>query len=476
MIIFGSCVGVFLGIIACMFCLYSYAAYSALALVPLVFSFCFPILLKIALKSRYSVFYLIFTATTFLRYVVHPVLVAYFREYSEVSIATQLSLHHMTNAAYMMCYELIVCTIAIFYIWRRSTIREERNLIRMNMQNTTNQQKTFEIPESTDIYKLLILATFAMVVLFPEALKFFSFATISFGSGSPSQMGLGASVTIIFIIASKLFAHVLFMIWCKKKSERSISVRKKYALIAAMGSFAFGCFYYGVNRAMIIFSLLAALFIYRMFFDDFWKAILVIGGIAGGILFVIITERRNYYDYMTAYSGIERSLRSAKMTINAYLGGVTNVGVSIVTMERFGERATIGTFILELLTPIVGLNRLLPSTSARLAGSYFNEVFFANTTISSQIIPTIGHGMMHLGYLFAPLFDVLVLWLYSVLERLRTQSMRIEFFAMFLIISMRMGMMLGVNITIINNEISMQILFPLLIFWLNNKIRIKAHR
>lgn len=476
MIIFGSYLGVFLGIFASIFCFFSYAEYSALALVPLVFSFCFPILLKIALRSKYSIFYLIFTVATFLRYVVHPVLVAYFQEYSEVSIATHLSFRHMTNAAYMMCYELIVCTITIFCIWCRSTVREKRSLTRMNMHNTANQQKKFEIPESTDIYKLLIIATLAMVVLFPGALEFFSFATISFGSGSPSQMGLGASITIICIISAKLFAHILFMIWCKKKSERSIGARKKYALIAALGSLAFGCFYYGVNRAMIIFSLLAALFIYRMFFDDFRKAILVIGGIVGVVLFIIMTERRNYYDYMSAYSGIERSLRSAKMTINAYLGGVTNVGVSIVTMERFSEHATIGTFILELFTPIVGLNRLLPATSSRLAGGYFNEVFFGNTTVSSQIIPTIGHGMMHLGYLLAPLFDVMVLWLYSVFEKLRTQSMRIELVAIFLIISMRIAMMFGVNITIINNEISIQILFPLLIFWLNNKIRIKASK
>jgi len=473
MLLLGSGVGVILGIIASLYCAFVYEAYSALALLPLAFSFCYPILLRTALCSKYSVFYLLFTAFAFLRYVAHPVLMAYFQEYSEVHIATQLSLRHVTNAAYMMCYELAVCTIVIFYIWRKATLREKKNLSLMNTHNMTKEQRKFELPGSTDVYKLLIFVTLALVTLFPQALSFFSFGIINFGSGESDRMSLTVGITVIFVLASKMFAHILLMMWCKKKSERSRNARKKYALVAVIGSFAFGSFYYGVNRAMILFSLLAALFIYRLFFTDYVKTIFSLGIVVGSIVLVIMTERRNYYDYLSKYEGMEKSLRSAKMTLNAYLGGVTNVAVSIVAMEQFSSFANFGTFIMELLTPIVGLNRLLPDTGTVLAGGYFNEALFGNTTTGFQIIPTIGHGMLHLGYLFAPLFDVMILWLYSVFEKLRAKTMRIEYVVIFLSISMRIAMIFGVNITIITNEISMQVLFPLLVVWVNNKIKLK---
>ena len=224
---------------------------------------------------------------------------------------------------------------------------------------------------------------------------------------------------------------------------------------------------------IFICTFVSAIYLYRIIFGGINKLTLVIISVVGLLVFILLTEARNYYNYHGTLSGIDYYLHSIKSLLNAYLGGVTNVGVAINTVEAYGSNATFSSLIIDLLRPIVGLNKILPVRDGVLSNSYFNYVFFGNDAVISQIMPMIGNGYYYFGNVFAPLGNIGVLFILALLERARSNTMRIELVYIFMTFTMRLSMMMGINLIIVNNECSMQVLLPLLIYWLNNKVVVK---
>lgn len=450
------------------FVVFAYSEFWVLCFLPITLGCCLPMLVSTALKAKYSLFYVLFLGCTLLRYIVHPILIAFFREYDEIAMLVTIDLNTMNKAVGLMVYELLVCTVIIYYIGSRAKRREISQIEDI-------KEVDIDLPQNTGIYKIFICVVLLMLLPFHNALRFFSFGVVSFANISTSDMTVLEQITVIFVIAAKYFAYLLYLIWCKKKYDAS-NGRRIYAIFAIIGAFIFGCFYYGTNRMVFIFTFITAIYMYRLFFKYFWKSIIIVGAILGFFILSYLTSVRNYYNYLSGYSGIELTLRSYKSTINAYMGGVTNVAVAIKTKELYGEFATLGNFVLDLLRPIVGLNKLLPVRNQALSGSYYNYTFFNSTSVVSQIMPTIGHGYYYLGFMFAPLADVLILMVFDWLEKLRSKTMHVEIIYIFMVISMRIAMMYGINITILNNEISMQVLFPLFLYWINRKVKLVGRK
>jgi len=440
-------------------------------ILPLFYLLVIPVLLNTVFKAKFSLFYILFVFTVFLRYVIHPVLISVTGEAVETAINASISSNTMTKAAVLMVYELLVTTLVIWMINYNNTVRDSRLITSDKIDDPLLGR--YVLPRNTSIYKVVIFVSLILVLLFPRSMSFFSFAVVSLGRIDTATMSVFEQIAVIFIITSKYFAHILILTWLKKKNDESLKNKKFYSLIALLCTLVFGCFYYGTNRLIYLFTFVASLFLYRIVWGKFSKVVLSLFLFLGVIILGLLTQARNYYNYYTGLTGLKYYLFSVKSIINAYLGGISNVGVAINTAEIYGGNATLGNLVVDLLRPIVGLNKLLPVRDKELSNSFYNYVFFGDDTIVSQIMPMIGYGYYYFGGAFAPAFNIVALWLFSVLEKMRSKTMRIELIFMFLTISMRLSTLFGINMIIINNELSMQIIFPLFVYWLNNKISIK---
>ena len=140
--------GEILSIGTAIYILASYPEFSLLCLLPLAFALCLPMLLRAALDAKYSLFYLLFLGASFLRYIIHPLLIALVKQYDEVAIATSITLADMNSAVGLMVYEIVVCTLVILYIWSKSKKRENIHIYQTN-------KSAIVLPKRKRIYGLI---------------------------------------------------------------------------------------------------------------------------------------------------------------------------------------------------------------------------------------------------------------------------------------------------------------------------------
>ena len=430
------------------------SGYKLMFLFPILFLFCFFLVYRKIIYKKFRIFLSSYTLISYFRYVLMPFFVVSSGYYGGRSAVTP-STDSFILASILMLYELIFVTIviAIFEIIYKKNGEERK------------YEKNIILPSKKIVYILFVVLTIGLTILFPQALNMFSFIVPKM-SGLDYLKSLPTNLAIVTytLFTSKFLIFILLMSFLYKKFKLHNS--RYYRVLALIVTIFNICIFYGLNRSDLLIPACASIYIYMKLFKDKNVLKYIVIGLVVISIISAMGESRNIYKISN-----DKMVNAADM-MQSYLGGVYNVAISIETKDYFPGVSSITRVFFDTFRPFIGFNILLKNSNISNTNAFFNRRIYFNDH-TAQIVPMIGHGYIHFGIIFAPILEIFVIWLAYFLEKEIIKTSRIELLYLFSICLIRMGFFMGQNIGNIANELSMNLVLFLIIYFINNKISLR---
>lgn len=427
------------------FGLNTHSGYNYLFLHPLIYSISFfTILYKCLYIKPFRPFLFVFTLIGFLRYVLLPVFIVISGHYSGRSPAEPLDSSYQ-NAILLMSWELIACTFFIIFLENR-----QRFYIR-------NFNVEFIKNKNNYIYFLFIFCAFGLLLVNPKALLYINFITPSILE-SDIQADFVTNLTVYFFLIAKVILVLIILEKCKK-------INNTYTYVIAIVAITVNIMvFWGTNKSDILIAGLASVLVFhRIYGDKSIKMLLVLGILTLSIMSFVNSERNP----QTISGGTDEWVdRTDKVQI--YTGGVYNVAIALETKDYYPESTELEVLVFDIFRPMIGPNILLKDKVQNYSNIYFNDRIWTNVDRRSQIIPMVGQANLFLGYIFAPLFSMVFIFIAYKLERIYLFTKNIEVYYFVSLGLIRLGFIFGQNTMNMINDLSMN-LFLFYIIYLANK-------
>lgn len=425
--------------------------YKLTAVLPICYLVSFFIFLWNPVFQKKSPFVILFSIIAFIRYVVLSILIILNGGYEGLS-GVQPSTENLTLAAYLMIYELVLVSFFIF-IWSKRYIPDPLSIRKINIQ------------KQPYVYIAFIVFTCAMLLIIPEAtqgLSFFSSINRVENENVGNLLVLG--LRECFIVA-KYFLLFVVIIYFNKKREKGNHVGNiKYLFLLIVAILIIGI-RIGTNRKRLLADALAIFLLLSTLYPQYKRITFISLFTAGILLFAYTTLYRgmvdSYGDFLGDFFNVD--------FFQAYFLGQYNVAIAIEAYKFLPGYLSIKTFIYEIFRPIFGIGSLIKSIDLNTARDLFNLriSYGLSATRTDQIIPMIGQGYMYLGFLFSPLFSMLISRIGIYCDELYRNSTQIEIIFLASYISFYLAQFMSLNVTIILNTVSFLLAIFIPIFLLS---------
>lgn len=429
--------------------------YNLLFLLPIDFLVLYFLIYRKILFKEFRIFLTSFSIIAYIRYIIMPIFIVYSGYYDGRSVVSP-SNENYRNAILLMFYEFIVVSIAIVFFEKK-----------FNKNNDNTSKKFIELPKNKFIYLIFFGATLVGVIICPQALDMFSFI-IPRISGLEYLNTLPTNVAIVtyMLFTSKYLLYILIISYLYKKYKKSNNTI--YKTIAFIVTFINISIFYGLNRSDLVIPACASILLYMNLFKD--KNIVKYAVIGVLILFLISSIGQSRQ--LASVSKNQSKLVDMTDMIQGYFGGIYNVAISIETYDYYPEVRGISRVLYDTGRPFIGINIFLKNSEMEPTNNFFNKRIYFNDH-TAQIVPIIGQGYIHFGYIMSPILEILIIGLAYVFENIIKKTARIEVIYFVSICLIRMGFVMGQNTGNIANELSMNLVLFTIIYFLNNKITYK---
>lgn len=412
----------------------------------------FTCLRSVILNSK-SIFAISFSCVALLRYVILPILVVYASFYGGRSMV-EPSAQTYNVAIIIMFIELFIYSIIISLLWRKKRDHVFSNNI---------------LPRNTVVYTIFIIVTLVLTAIFPSLLGMISFINPSI-SGSEHMTFVqttSAGIVLYFIFISKYLIFLLLLTFLYKKYLKNGN--RIYYYISLVILFLNLLTYYGLNRMDLVLPAIISLLIFSLLYQQFSIGHVVIFGGVILLLITIIGEARELASFANSFYNIDNVWVDRADFVQCYVGGVYNVAIALEVPDIFPQAASIERLLYDIFRPFIGINIFLKDVDIEFTNAFFNKRLWHND-FSSQIMPMVGQGYIHLGPFFCYLLGASVIVLAKWLEGIMLRIGRLETNFFIGICLLRMGFFMGQNTSNIINEISMNLILFSMVFYLNNKL------
>lgn len=448
------------------------SGYSSVWVLPSVFTFAYLVYLRSGCLVSQPIFRILLVGAAYLRFVLSPILIGYLGQFSSISAAYVPSGSEVEMAILLMSLELLAYISLLYIFDQRLKVRPGQRPTDMVSGRRRSPPRgrirwvttTIALPRSYLSLGLIILsASLGLLAINPSASQYFTFVTPrseEFGLHL-SDVDLATRLLIVILVVAK---HSLFLLGISWSARRyRATSRGHFALLGGLFTALNSLLYYGTNRLDAISVAIASALVFLHLFPRYAKAALAPLALGTFVLLQNMTSARGYFDYFEGISGVERVLRSTEYQINSYLGGVHNVSIGVQTAAAFPLERNASHLFYDLVRPIVGLNELVKDWNIYSSNDLFNFVYFQRDHVA-VIQPAVAQGYFYFGILAAivPLF--LMLPALSIESTLR-RAVRLEYFYILVIALVRLGTATGSNTTNVLNSLSIQVVIPLVLFW-----------
>lgn len=434
------------------FGLNTHSGYTYLFLHPLIYSVSFfAILYKCLYLKPFRPFLFVFTLIGFLRYVLLPLFVVISGYYSGRSPAEPLDSSYQA-AIFLMSWELISCTLFIYFLEKKQ------------IPYIRNFNKEFIKKNRNYLYVIFIIFAFGLLFINPKALLYVNFVTPSI-LDSDIQADFITNLTIYFFLIAKVILVLIILEKCKKNNNI-------YAYIIAVIAITVNIMiFWGTNKSDILIAGLASVLVFhRIYGDKSIKILLVLGVLTLSIMSFVNSER----DPQTVSGGSDKWVDRADK-VQIYTGGVYNVAIALETKQYYPESTEFEVLVFDIFRPMIGPNILLKDKVQNYSNIYFNDRIWTYIDRRSQIIPMVGQANLFLGYVFAPLFSIIFIFIAYKLERIYLLTKNIEVYYFVSLGLIRLGFVFGQNTMNMINDLSMNLFLFYLIYilnkWLSKSLR-----
>ena len=157
--------------------------------------------------------------------------------------------------------------------------------------------------------------------------------------------------------------------------------------------------YTGTNRIQLIISFISSIYLILLVFPKLKKFLIISSLISFAIILPAISSFRQ-----AELVSSESTLYDYSQLLNAYLGGVDNVAISVETADVFPQYRSITNFFYDMFRGVLGFNVILKNNHTNVMESdLYNFVYFGHGDNASQIVPIVGQGYFY--------FDIVGFWI-----------------------------------------------------------------
>lgn len=162
--------------------------------------------------------------------------------------------------------------------------------------------------------------------------------------------------------------------------------------------------------------------------------------------------------------------RNASQTLQSYFSGITNVALSVRMKTVYAGCFSPGILFSDLCKSVMGVSGIFAGNTGTT--ELFNLVFYGERAARDQIVPMIGQGYCFFGFVLAPVFSALSALLAVRFDALRKRSGDVFSIYLYGYLSVRFGLFLMVNASILTAELTNLFLPILLLRWCNDRLTI----
>lgn len=417
--------------------------YTYIFVLPLAFLISYVVAFRIIQYSN-SIFLRVFVAVEAVRYVVLPLFIVWEGNQSYGVIAVNQNFY--IKAIALCVWELIVITILV--------IANEKRFIKMRKETIGSIECGHE---NNKIYIIFCIVSVVVCSFMPRCLSEFHFVVSTYESlFSNIELSTFEKLFAYFLNISRQLICVLILV---KISEKSI--KKSGNIFAILICATCLSFYMGSNRADYIISAIALILLYQMIFPKVNK-IFIVALLVFSIGIVIA---------LTNVRFIGHNISSSVATnLNAYFGGVDNVAIAIGAADSPNNNLTFTNFLYEVFSPVIGANIILHGIDLPTSNIFFNKLIYGTGHVS-QIIPMVGEGYTYFGFVLSPLLSGVFFMVGIAIEKAFRQSKSYIMKYFLLISTIRLGWLSGQNAMIQMNDLSYNVLFIALLYYIAKRTK-----
>lgn len=434
------------------------SGYHITAIMPPLFMVCYCLLLHRPIMDNKSPFLILFTLVAFMRYVVLSVLTLNAGTFSYISQLDPKD-GNIRLAGILMCYELVVCSIAANVA---SRIMLKKKGVPSDRLRTTS--------DNVGIYFIFIAIVAVLIVLVPSARIGLSFG-IDVNSADNDEVGsfvvLGIRECFVNAKYFLLFATLLIL---KKLGIRDTT--KGYLIVIAVCVLVIAL-RIGSNKKKMICDALACMVILLKMFPRQRK---ITVGSLGFLAFVLVfftalfrgqASAGNASQFLAQYFELEQA--------EQYFGGQFHVAIAIEAKEMYGNLITWKTYILHFLRPMFIIGSLVKKSGFVLLSDIF-DIRMSYGLVGhrgDQILVTLGEGYMLYGKFFAPVLSAATVVLGVFFDKIYKYSEKIEYVFIAAAMAFYCAQVMIFGTTQIINIITYRMSIYMAIIFINSRVQFR---
>lgn len=395
----------------------------------------------------------------FIRYVAVPVLVAAFSAYSGRGVA--VSVGNLEEAVWLTLYELATLFLGIAMLAP----------LLLKDPHPELHFKTFRPARGQLITPLVILAGMLLLLANKDLADNFHFflnavaAPVEPALKNVSSRGEGGGPVFMLASCAKLLLSLYIINGCKARYDQTGSFR--HVLMAMVAFLPNLLFTIQTSRNSIVIPSVAGVLLFNVLFPAHRKrtAMLMLSAILA--IFVYITLHKNFnadQDHQeVAFNPLEFAA-----TLQGYGSTTRNLAFAIRTQERSGSFMNFPLLCNDLLDNVPGLSRF--AVKGRTSTALFNGTYYGEVSSLDQILPLVGQGYIHWGFLLAPIYSLPCVWFLLFLDKLALQEYRPEVFFLLTMAIFKFSSVWMANLNIAMSYLTETVLPLFILMYLNRLV------
>ncbi len=397
--------------------------FASIALMPLVYAMICP-LSSLSFQNRNTritvviVYSLFFVRMVFLP--LYGIIDGYFSSGPDAVLS-----RYCNKSVYLSIYELVAVALTLYAFTGNKT----NTVSRPNLNLSGNGL----------IYLLLVLIAISLYITVGKEMELFEFGFKSIGgdyerSGDIEDRGIvhlliETGVLFLFLITQAFFS-------IKYKSHP----KNRYILYAIVIAMVMISLISGERRTSQIYKGFACIWLLIGLYPAYKKRISRSLLIVAGIVIAGMTLYKQYHAFL--YDSYIEALNHASGVgmstgiLDAYFYGVNTISKNLAFSDMGGVGFT--NLLYDFARNLFGLNFIIPRGMS-LTSELYNLTLSTGESATGYLLSSVGYGYIYLGFVLAPFFSCMNIWILIVLERFMKSTSSIEMSYIWALIYMRYG-------------------------------------
>jgi hypothetical protein len=391
------------------------------------------------------------------RYVLAPTITVWSRSYG-AALTIDPFQESIGRAVILMLYEM-ACLFAVLAVIGRRLLRNGGSL-------AVPIIRRFRAPRRQLMAPLLVACAVGVLILVPEARANYRFFTgvVQDHDASAGVRSGGTGFLVLIVEWARLSLGVFVANWCYRAylSKRS----PLYVVLSLVAFLPLLVIVARTSRDGIVFPAIAAILLLTHLYPSSRRRIAMVFGCLLVSTVITITAAKNFGASHEVGAPQDEQFKIARF-IQAYASPPHTVGIAVETAAALhGRVSTFELVSTDSLSNVPLLGRTLglgPSTTV-----YFNLEAYGREFAMDQLLPMIGQGYIHWGFLLSPIYSVLIILLAFWLDGRTAGGARPELYYVNTFIVARLAASSALGNWTTSLDVLITMWAPLcVIFWMN---------